>query len=175
MSETPAEMLVRARLAAGLTQEELARRAGTSRPTLSAYEHERKLPTAGTFSRLLAAVGHELAVVAVPRVVEHVTSRGCTVCTLSELPRLPADRALSTVTLPIHLNWSALGRRFNVASRSERARVYEIVLREGGPEDVITYVDGVLLIDLWDELVLPCDVRAAWSSVVRHAAQGLAL
>ncbi len=169
MSDTPAEMLVRARLAAGLTQEELARRAGTSRPTLSAYEHGRKSPTADTLGRLLAEAGHELAVAAVPRVVEHVTSRGRTVFTLSELPRLSVDRALSTVTLPIHLNWSAPERRFNLASRSERARVYEIVLREGGPEDVITYVDGALLVDLWDELVLPRDVRAAWSSVVGRA------
>ncbi|WP_447003519.1 hypothetical protein ACRAKI_28185 [Saccharothrix isguenensis] len=37
--------------------------------------------------------------------------------------------------MPIHLNWSAPGRRFNLANRSERARVYEIALREGGPGD----------------------------------------
>lgn len=169
-----AEMLVRARRAAGLSQEELARRAGTSRPTLSAYEHGRKSPTADTLGRLLAEAGHELVVVPVPRVVEHVTSRGRVVFTLSELPRLPPDRAFSVVTLPIHLNWSAPGRRFDLANRSERARVYEIVLREGGPEDVITYVDGALLIDLWDELVLPRDVRAAWSSAVGRAAAGAA-
>lgn len=164
-----ADMLVRARRAAGLSQEELARRAGTSRPTLSAYEHGRKSPTVDTLGRLLAEAGHDLVVVPVPRVVEHVTSRGRVVSTLSELPRLPVDRAFSVVTLPIHLNWSAPERRFNLAIRSERARVYEIVLREGGPEDVITYVDGALLIDLWDELVLPRDVRAAWSSVVGRA------
>ncbi|WP_238598393.1 transcriptional regulator [Saccharothrix sp. ALI-22-I] len=119
---------------------------------------------------MLAEAGHELAVVPVPRVVEHVTSRGRAVFTLSELPRLPVDRAFSAVTLPVHLNWSAPGRRFNLANRSERARVYEIVLREGGPEDVITYVDGALLVDLWDELVLPRDIRAAWSSVVGRVA-----
>jgi transcriptional regulator with XRE-family HTH domain len=33
------ELLVQVRHAAGLSQEELAARAGTSRPTLSAYEH----------------------------------------------------------------------------------------------------------------------------------------
>jgi len=37
----PAELLGQVRVSAGLTQEELARRAGTSRPTLSAYEHAR--------------------------------------------------------------------------------------------------------------------------------------
>ncbi|OKI34481.1 hypothetical protein A6A25_24705 [Saccharothrix sp. CB00851] len=73
-----------------------------------------------------------MVVVPVPRVVEHVTPRGRVVFTLSELPRLPVDRAISVVTLPIHLNWSAPGRRFNLAKRPERARVYEIVLRELG-------------------------------------------
>lgn len=164
-----AGMLVRARRAAGLSQEELARRAGTSRPTLSAYEHGRKSPTADTVERLPAEAGHELVVVPVPRVVEHMTSRGRVVLTLSELPGFRFDRAFSVVTLPIHMNWSDLGRRFNLVNRSERARVYEIVLREGGPEDVITYVGGALLLDLWDELVLPRDVRAAWSSVVGRA------
>ncbi|WP_308259276.1 hypothetical protein [Pseudonocardia sp. H11422] len=31
--------------------------------------------------------------------------------------------------------------------------MYEIVLREGNPEDIRTYIDGVLLVELWDELV----------------------
>jgi hypothetical protein len=52
------------------------------------------------------------------------------------------------------------------SDRARRARVYEIVLREGTPDDVSTYLDGALLVDLWDSLVLPRDVRAAWSEVV---------
>jgi hypothetical protein len=44
--------------------------------------------------------------------------------------------------------------------------VYELVLREGAPEDVLRYLDGALLVDLWNELVLPRDVRAAWSPVI---------
>jgi len=44
--------------------------------------------------------------------------------------------------------------------------VYEIVLREGGPDDVQSYIDGVLLTDLWDELVLPRATRSAWQDVV---------
>jgi hypothetical protein len=50
--------------------------------------------------------------------------------------------------------------------RRQRARVYELVLREGRPSDVVTYLDGALLIDLWNELVLPAAVRAAWNGVV---------
>ena len=44
--------------------------------------------------------------------------------------------------------------------------MYEAVLREGGPQDVLTYIDGVLLVDLWDELVLPHDLRAAWAPLI---------
>lgn len=85
------------------------------------------------------------------------------------LPRLPIEQALATVVLPLHLNWSAPGRQFPMRDRSQRARVYEITLREGGPDDVLTYLDGALLIDLWDDLVLPRDIRAAWAPVVDSA------
>ncbi|MPZ83335.1 MAG: helix-turn-helix domain-containing protein [Actinophytocola sp.] len=161
-----AELLTLARRAAGLSQEELAGRAGTSRTTLSAYEHGRKSPTSDTVSRLLAEIGLELTVRPQVEDVEHTTPQGRTVTTLSHLPRLPLDQAFATVTLPIHLNWSQPGRQFDLSNRAERARVYEIVLREGGSEDIYRYVDGALLIDLWDQLVIPRAVRAAWAPVV---------
>ena len=81
-------------------------------------------------------------------------------------------QALATITLPLHLNWSQPNREFNLAERDRRALAYEIVLREGTAEDVLTYVDGALLVDLWDSLVLPKDVRAAWSAVIDSALDG---
>ncbi len=80
----------------------------------------------------------------------------------SHLPRLPPVQALATVTLPLHLNWSPPARTFDLHDRSDRARVYEIVLREGTGADILAYIDGVLLVELWDELVLPRDIRDAW-------------
>jgi transcriptional regulator with XRE-family HTH domain len=59
----PAATLREHRLEAGLTQAELAERAGTSQATLSAYEAGRKQPTVDTYSRLLSAVGSRLTVV----------------------------------------------------------------------------------------------------------------
>jgi transcriptional regulator with XRE-family HTH domain len=47
-------------LAHGLTQAELARRAHTSQPVISAYEHDRRDPTLGTLGRLIAAGGGRL-------------------------------------------------------------------------------------------------------------------
>ena len=37
-------------------------------------------------------------------------------------------------------------------------------LREGTAEDIRFYIDVDLLLDLWDELVLPSSVRRAWAS-----------
>ncbi|MBM7519683.1 hypothetical protein [Nocardioides nitrophenolicus] len=93
----------------------------------------------------------------------------------TRLPRLPLEQAVATVELPLHLNWSDRGRRYDLRNRRQRARVYELVLREGGPDDVLAYVDGALLVDLWDELVLSATVRQAWESVVtRHGAEQVA-
>lgn len=162
------ELLERARGSAGLTQEELARRAGTSRPTLSAYEHGRKSPMVTTFARILSEAGWEL--VAQPQVsfTRHLV-RGKPAWVPDRLPRLEVASALATVKLPLHLNWSAPGRVFDLRSRADRARVYEIVLQEGRPADILAYVDGALLADLWADLVLPRAVRSAWSPVIATA------
>lgn len=58
------ETLRAARTRAGLTQAALARRAGTSQATISAYEHGRKEPSVATLARLLAATGSRLTVIA---------------------------------------------------------------------------------------------------------------
>ena len=165
----PGAMLADARRAAGLSQDELADRAGTSRPTLSAYEHGHRSPTLRTAARILAAAGFELR--ATPRVTfsEHDSGRGQPIPVPSALPRLAPERSLAVVRLPLHLDWSEPGRAFDMHDRGQRARVYEIVLREGRPEDLLAYVDGVLLIELWDELVLPRAVRAAWAPLIARA------
>lgn len=163
-----AELLAWVRRAAGLSQDELARKAGTSRTAVSAYEHGRKSPSLDTVDRLVSAAGYQLD--ARPR-VEFVTvagARGRVVLVPTRLPQLAAAQALATVELPLTLNWSQPGRIFRLVERGDRARVYELVLREGAAADVIRYVDGALLVDLWDELVLPRAVRAAWSPLIEQ-------
>lgn len=67
----PARTLRAARLAAGLTQAELAARAGTSQATLSAYERGRKEPSLATLDRLLRATGRRLSTVPAARQPTH--------------------------------------------------------------------------------------------------------
>ena len=162
-------LLTRVRRAAGLSQAELARRAGTSRPTVSAYEHGRKSPSLDTLARLLTAAGYELDVRPHINFATVTGPRGRAVVVPDRLPRLPVEHALATVRLPLRVNWSQPERIFWLAERSDRRRVYEAVLREGEPVDLLTYLDGALLVDLWDELVLPNWIRAAWTPLITDA------
>ena len=59
-------MLVGARVRAGLSQRELARRAGVPQPAISRIERGRVSPTVDTLERLLAACDQELEVVLRP-------------------------------------------------------------------------------------------------------------
>ena len=54
------------RRTADLTQAELARAAGTSQPTIAAYESGRKSPSLRTLSRMARAVGLKAVVVFPP-------------------------------------------------------------------------------------------------------------
>jgi transcriptional regulator with XRE-family HTH domain len=60
MPSPGAGLLRYARLKAGLSQSELAKRAGVARTMISAYEHDRRQATLPTLMRLLKAAGFEL-------------------------------------------------------------------------------------------------------------------
>jgi transcriptional regulator with XRE-family HTH domain len=64
---TPAVLIRRVRQRRGLTQAELARRAGTSQPVVSAYEKGHRDPTYTTLRRLIAAGGESLELRATAR------------------------------------------------------------------------------------------------------------
>ncbi|MEX2194261.1 MAG: helix-turn-helix transcriptional regulator [Thermoleophilaceae bacterium] len=93
-----ARELRRARRRAGLSQRELAARAGTSQATISAYESGRKRPSILVLERLLRTSGAELRVVDAPgrRSVADLERSGrrlAEVLTLAEaLPYRPSRR-----------------------------------------------------------------------------------
>jgi hypothetical protein len=94
----------------------------------------------------------------------------------AQVPAVPDDldvgdveKAAGVVELPLHVRWSGPARRYDLADRQQRARVYEQVLREGNEDDVCRFIQADELIDLWDELVLPRNVRRAWADwLERH-------
>jgi transcriptional regulator with XRE-family HTH domain len=163
------DLLREARLAVGISQKDLAERAGTSRPTLSAYEHGRKVPSVDTLQRLLSELGYLLSVEQSVVWTQYPTGRGRSAWVASTLWRLPVSAALATVALPLYLDRSVPGRSHDLRDRRQRARLYEIALREAEPVELLAYVDGVLLVDLWADLVVPRAVRQAWDPVVAAA------
>ncbi len=87
----------------GLTQAELARRAGTSQPVISAYEHGRRDPGYETLRKLVEAGGERLRVGAVavgsdlppPEDVDEHARRLLDVLSLADaIPARPRDPVL---------------------------------------------------------------------------------
>ena len=162
-----ARIFQEARERAGLTQAEVANRTGIARPNIAAYEAGRREPKASTIERLLKAVGYRLSVEPLIEWTWTNTLRPYPVP--STLWRLPSHEAFRTITTSTHLWWSGPPRTFDLSNRSQRLRAYEIVLREGGPDDIESIVDGLLLTESFDELVLPRQFRAAWQPLIgRH-------
>ena len=155
-----------ARIEAGLSQDELAQRAGASRTTISAYEHGRKSPTLATATRLLSSAGYKLTVEPLITFTEVQMRQGRPVFVPNRLWRLSIREALTSVTLPLSLNWSRPGDVFVLSDRRQRARCYEIVLRERMPADLRRYIDGTLLVKIWPDLVLPQELRTAWQPLI---------
>lgn len=152
------------RVAAGLTQAELGARAGVARPNVVAYEMGRREPRFDSAMALLGATGADVRVE--PPVVWSWTNGLRPYAVPSRLWRLDPAVALRSFEPGPNLWWSGPSRRFDLAVRAERCRIYEIVLREGRPEDIESVVDGVLLCEAWPDLVVPRALVAAWSPLI---------
>ncbi len=159
-----ASVLRHLRLAASLTQADLADRSGIARSNVAAYEAGRREPKWSTAERLLAAVD-------VPLVVDEplqwrwtATRRPYAVA--SRLWRLAPSEALRRIDLAPHLWWSGGPKTVDLLVRADRLRAYEIVLREGTPNDIVGVVDGVLLCEAWTDLVLPAAARGEWECTI---------
>jgi transcriptional regulator with XRE-family HTH domain len=102
----PGELVRTVRRRRGLTQRELAERAGTSQPVVSAYEHRRRDPTVGTLRRLIEASGERLVIHAdlpasdLPRPVDLAEHARRLLDVLSLADAIPHRRQSSTLHAP---------------------------------------------------------------------------
>lgn len=163
------DLLTTARNRVGISKAELARRSGTSRSTLSAYEHGRVSPTLETLDRVLASTHQRLELAPTPKWSEVDVGRSRVAFVADVLWRLETSAAVGRVELPLHLEWSSRNRVVELWDRRQRLRTYEAVLREGCPVDIERFVDGALLVDAWDDLVLPLALRTAWHPLIDDA------
>ncbi|GAW49417.1 MULTISPECIES: helix-turn-helix transcriptional regulator [unclassified Nocardioides] len=160
-----------ARVARELTQEAVARRSGTSQPTLSAYERGTKSPTLAVAERILHSLGFDLGLQ--PRVTfrEVHGERGGTYLVPDQLWRVDppacfapidvrgADRTLLTS---------------DVLNRKGRVEAYAWLLTHGDEEQLFNHLDGALLVDAWVDLAprLPAELRTEWQPLVLDAGMG---
>lgn len=93
---------------------------------------------------------------------------------------VPVPRALDelkgplrgSVSLPARLFWSGPDPRavcWNLANPARRRDLYEIVLVEGGLDDIRELVNPIELTRLWEQMYLPPWVRTAWQPLIDAA------
>lgn len=160
-----------ARRAARLTQGELARRAGTSQSTLSAYERRKKSPSLDVTERLVRGAGFDLGMVSLVRFDDHIADGVGTYFVPDRLWRVEVPSCFARVVMPDLTQGTRQGL-WDLRERSDRCHLYEMLLAHGTPDELIRWVDGALLVDVWREMELPRPVRAAWDPVVQAGARG---
>ena len=159
-----ASTLKTSRLAAGLTQADLAERTGIARPNIAGYENRRREPLFATALKLLDAANACTEIE--PPVTWRWTDDRRPYAIPSRLWRLSPVVALSRVEPGPHLWWSGPPLELDMGQRPDRCRAYELVLREGSPQDIEALVDAVLLCEAWPDLTLPRSLRAAWAPLI---------
>lgn len=161
-------LLQAARRVAGLTQTELAERAGTSQATLSAYERGVKSPALKVAERILHATGLELSL----RAHIDFTQRAMPGVESFWVPNMLWNVGPPTCFVILHVpdmvNHTSQ-TDWDLSDRTDRARAYEILIRWGLPHSMLRWLDGALLVDLWDELDLPDEIRVSWTPAIVRA------
>ncbi|HWJ65295.1 MAG TPA: helix-turn-helix transcriptional regulator [Nocardioides sp.] len=164
-------LIQKARHGSGMTQRELAERAGTSQATLSAYECGRKSPTLDVAERIVEAAGYRLDLVTQVHFTLHA-ARGVRPFWVPDRlwrGKLPECFATIRIADGAYIDGSV---RLRLRRRPSRRRLYELLLRNGLPDELMDWIDGALLVDIWDELKLPKPIRRAWQPVIDLAGNG---
>ncbi len=164
-------LLETARIARGLTQEAVARRSGTSQPTLSAYERGTKSPTLAVAERILHSLGFHLGLQ--PRVTfrEVHGERGGTYLVPDQLWRIDPPACFA----PIDVRGAQRSlRTSDLLNREGRIEAYAWLLTHGDEEQLFNHLDAALLVDAWPGLAprLPAELRSAWQPLVLEAGMG---
>ena len=72
--------------------------------------------------------------------------------------------ASGVVELPITLFWSRLDRKFDLEDRYQAIDMYLAVLDRGTVDELASYLNGKLLVELWPDLHLTRAKRLPWQA-----------
>ena len=169
----PRTVIEEARLASRLGQAELAALAGTSQPTLSAYERGKKSPGLAIAERIVIAAGWNIALQ--PRVsfTEHPPPPGFRFpfTVPDRLWRLEAPACFRTIKFFDLIDDDNDKFWWDLSIRGDRKLVYERLLTYGDETSLRLYLDAALLIDLWPEMNVPQQMRTHWAAVIDSTLQ----
>ncbi|MGA8247541.1 MAG: helix-turn-helix transcriptional regulator [Nocardioides sp.] len=164
-------LISRARRGSGLTQRQLAQRARTSQATLSAYERGLKCPSLTVAERIVEAAGYRLDLVTQVHFEHHIARGVRPFWVPDRLWRGKLPECFAKVYLDDPATFEGI-RKFDLRRRPQRRRLYELLLRKGQPDELMDWIDGALLVDLWEDLTIPAVIREAWQPAVTVAAGG---
>lgn len=119
----------------------------------------------------MGGAGCDLGMVTQVRFEDHFAENVGTFYVPDRLWRVEVPFCFATVVMPHHTKRTRQGV-WHLSDRTERRRLYEMLLVLGTPEQIVKWVDGALLVDIWGELEVPRPVRASWDPVVRAGACG---
>ena len=167
--DPPKTVIEVARKAAGLSQRQLAVWAGTQQSSVSEYESRRKSPTLEVVERLLEAADAELAIKPIidfdvrqdPEIGQYLVPE--------RLWSVPMPDCFSKVQVLGILFKSRRPRVWDLSVEAERINYYEWAIVRASPELMLDSVDGILLMQVWEQLNLPDVIREAWQPVIDAA------
>ncbi len=128
---------------------------------MSAYERGLKSPTLKVAARILEAAGYDLNLRRLIDWVEHEAPGVGHFWVPSTLWNVETPDCFAILAFPDLVGDGPM-REWDMHDRAQRKGVYEQLLQGGSPEEMIRWIDGPLLVDVWGELKLPDAVREAW-------------
>ena len=166
-----ARLILKARRGSCLSQRDLAERAGTSQATLSAYERGRKSPSLAVAERIVEAAGYRLDLVTQVNFTRHTAPVVGAFWVPDRLWRGKLPECFAKIYLDDATRFRRVAR-FDLRRRPQRRRLYELLFRHGQPAELIDWMDGALVVDLWDDFKIPEVIRQAWQPAVTLAGNG---
>jgi transcriptional regulator with XRE-family HTH domain len=106
-SRVAGELIRRVREESGLSQAELARRAGMPRSVLSAYEHGHRQPAVAALARIAAVAGMEISVGLPPAARLDVTRAGEILAQVLDLAEQLPQRRRGELAYPALIRFAA--------------------------------------------------------------------
>jgi hypothetical protein len=117
-----------------------------------------KSPTLKVASRILEAAGFDINLRVHIDWVEHHPPGIVPFWAPDLLWTVEAPDCFATLVMPDLIRDTGM-REWNMRDREQRKGAYEQLIRRVAPHHMIRWMDGALLVDVWDELDLPGPVR----------------